>query len=42
MRGAAFGFLATEKNFRRVMGYRDMWILAAALGRNVDHESPAA
>lgn len=42
MRWAASGFLATEKNFRRMMGYRDLWILAAALGRNVDQEGLAA
>jgi len=42
VRWAAPGFLATEKNFRRMMGYRDLWILAAALGRNVDQEGLAA
>ena len=31
LRWAASGFLATEKNFRRLMGYADLWILAAAL-----------
>lgn len=30
-RWAASAFLATEKNFRRLNGYRDLWILQAAL-----------
>ena len=30
-RWAASTFLATEKNFRRLDGYRDLWILQAAL-----------
>ena len=42
LRWAASGFLATEKNFRRMMGYRDLWILAAALDRHVDREGLAA
>ena len=42
MRWAASGFLATEKDFRRMMGYRDLWILAAALDRRVDREGAAA
>jgi len=42
LRWAASGFLATEKNFRRMMGYRDLWILAAALDRHVDQEGIAA
>jgi len=42
VRWAASGFLATEKNFRRIMGYRDLWILAAALDWNVDKEGVAA
>jgi len=41
-RWAASGFLATEKSFRRTMGYRDSCVLAAALGRHVDRESIAA
>jgi transposase-like protein len=32
-RWAASSFLAAEKSFRRMMGYQDLWILAAALGR---------
>jgi putative transposase len=31
LRWAAAAYLQTEKNFRRIMGYRDLWILAAAL-----------
>lgn len=30
-RWAAAAFLATEKNFRRIMGYRDLWALKAIL-----------
>ena len=30
-RWAASAFLATEKNFRRLDGYRDLWILKAVL-----------
>jgi len=42
LRWVASGFLATEKNFRRLMGYTDLWILAAALDRHVDQEGLAA
>jgi hypothetical protein len=38
LRWAAAALLMTEKNFRRIMGYRDLWMLKAALGRN--QESP--
>jgi len=34
LRWAAAALLATEKNFRRIMGYKDLWMLKAALGRN--------
>lgn len=27
----ASAFAATEKNFRRILGYRDLWMLKAAL-----------
>jgi len=30
-RCAAAAFLATEKNFRKIMGYRDLWMLNAIL-----------
>ncbi len=33
LRLAAAALLMTEKNFRRMMGYRDLWMLEAALGR---------
>jgi hypothetical protein len=35
--GEALGrwaFLATEKNFRKIMGYRDLWMLEAILNRS--------
>jgi len=38
-RWAAASFLATEKNFRRIMGWKDPWQLEAILGRK---ENPAA
>jgi transposase-like protein len=38
LRWAAAALLMTEKNFRRIMGYKDLWMLKAALGRN--QESP--
>ncbi len=31
LRWAAAGFLATEKSFRKIMGYRDLWTLKASL-----------
>jgi hypothetical protein len=31
--GRAASFLATEKNFRRIMGWKDLWQLEAILGR---------
>ena len=34
LRWAALAFLAAEKNFRRIMGYKDLWLLEAALGRS--------
>ena len=33
LRWVAAAFLATEKNFRRIMGCRDLWQLKAILGR---------
>lgn len=32
LRWVAAAFLATEKNYRRISGYRDLWMLQAALG----------
>jgi putative transposase len=34
LRGAAAALLMTEKNFRRILGYKDLWMLKVALGRN--------
>jgi transposase-like protein len=34
LRWAAAALLLTEKNFRRLRGYQDLWMLKAALGRN--------
>jgi hypothetical protein len=33
LRWVAGSFLLTEKNFRKIMGYQDLWTLAAILGR---------
>lgn len=33
LRWAAAAYLDTEKSFRRIMGYRDLWILKAALDK---------
>ncbi len=33
LRWVAGAFLLTEKNFRKIMGYQDLWTLAAILGR---------
>jgi transposase-like protein len=35
LRWTACGFLEAEQNFRRLQGHRDLWVLAAALGRTV-------
>lgn len=37
LRWTAAGFLEAEKSFRRLQGYRDLWVLATALGRNTTH-----
>lgn len=34
LRWAAAALLETEKNFRKIMGYRDLWMLEAALDLN--------
>jgi transposase-like protein len=41
LRWAAASFLAAEQSFRRIGGYKDLWMLAAALGRN-DSEKEVA
>ena len=33
LRWAVSAFLSAEKNFRKVMGYKDLWTLEAILGR---------
>jgi transposase-like protein len=45
LRWTATGFLEAEKSFRKIQGVKDLWVLAAALGRNekrVDAESNVA
>jgi len=42
LRWAAAALLATEKNFRRLMGYRDLWRLKVALGRNEESSKEKA
>lgn len=41
-RWVASSFLSTEKSFRRIMGYRDLWMLKAALDDGVDDKEKAA
>ncbi len=41
-RWVASGVLSQEKGFRRISGYRELWILKAALGWEVDKNSNAA
>ena len=38
-RWAAASFLATEKNFRRIMGWKNLWQLEAILGRKRSEDS---
>lgn len=40
-RWAAASFLATEKNFRRLMGWKDLWQLETILGRKVSDQDAA-
>jgi putative transposase len=42
LRWAAAALLATEKNFRRILGYQDLWMLKAALGRNQESSKEKA
>jgi hypothetical protein len=37
-RWVASSFLATEKSFRRVMGYKDLWALKAILDEKVEKD----
>lgn len=41
-RWAASSLVASEKNFRRIDGYKDLWMLKAALGNEVDKKEQAA
>jgi transposase-like protein len=40
LRWVAGAYLATEKNFRKIQGYQDLWVLAAALGRAKKSTTP--
>ena len=44
LRWAASAFLETEKNFRKIQGYRDLWMLQAKLKDDVtgDEKSKVA
>ncbi len=47
VRWAAAGFLEAEKNFRKILGVSELWVLAAALKRppsttNIDHDQKVA
>ena len=39
LRWAAAGFIETEKNYRRIMGYQQLWMLKAALDEPLQDES---
>jgi len=39
LRWAAAGFVETEKNYRRIMGYQQLWMLKAALDESLDNVS---
>jgi transposase-like protein len=41
LRWAAAGFVETEKNYRRIMGYQQLWMLKAALDEPQDDEDLA-
>lgn len=41
LRWTASGFLEAEKHFRRLQGHRELWVLAAALGRQTDNTAHA-
>jgi hypothetical protein len=40
-RWVAASFLATEKNFRRIMGWKDLWQLEAILERKATENAAA-
>jgi putative transposase len=39
LRWAAAGFVETEKNYRRIMGYQQLWMLKVALEESFEEES---
>jgi transposase-like protein len=41
LRWAAAGFVETEKNYRRIMGYQQLWMLKAALDQPLEEEDLA-
>jgi putative transposase len=41
LRWAAAGFVETEKNYRRIMGYQQLWMLKAALDESLEDEDLA-
>jgi transposase-like protein len=42
LRWAAAGFLEAQKSFRKLQGFKDLWILRAALGRDTKQARKAA
>ena len=42
LRWCASAMLATEKNFRRIMGYKQLWVLGANLKAGDDAQSIAS
>jgi putative transposase len=42
LRWAAAGFVETEKNYRRIMGYQQLWMLKAALDESREDEAFAS
>ena len=42
LRWAAAGFVETEKNYRRIMGYQQLWMLTAALDEPTEEEAFAS
>jgi hypothetical protein len=41
LRWAAAGFVETEKNYRRIMVYQQLWMLKAALDQPLEEEDLA-
>jgi transposase-like protein len=42
LRWAAAGFVETEKNYRRIMGYQQLWMLKASLDESLENQSFAS